>query len=84
MRRARAALATLRIAASHDIALSTLRDAVPSAAGLKLELAFVGSLHALEQFARGAPTSAAFTCRSRRAGAEGRAFSAPASSAAIG
>jgi molybdate transport repressor ModE-like protein len=50
-RRSRAALATLRIAASHDIALATLRDAMPSAAGLKLELTFMGSLPALEQFA---------------------------------
>lgn len=52
MRRSRAATAVLRMAASHDMALSALRDAVPSAAGLKLELAFMGSLHALEQFAQ--------------------------------
>ncbi len=52
VRRARAAVAMLRVAASHDLALSALRDAVPSAAGLKLELSFVGSLQALEQFAQ--------------------------------
>jgi molybdate transport repressor ModE-like protein len=50
-RRSRAATARLRVAASHDLALAALRDAVPSAAGLKLELAFVGSLQALQQFA---------------------------------
>jgi putative molybdopterin biosynthesis protein len=50
-RRSRAAMAPLRVAASHDLALAALRDAVPSAAGLKLELAFMGSLHALQQFA---------------------------------
>lgn len=52
VRHSRAAVARLRVAASHDIALSALRDGVPSAAGLKLELAFMGSLHALEQFAQ--------------------------------
>jgi putative molybdopterin biosynthesis protein len=51
IRRSRAATARLRVAASHDLALAALRDAVPSAAGLKLELAFMGSLHALERFA---------------------------------
>lgn len=45
------AVATLRIAASHDLALAALRDAVPPAAALRLELAFMGSLPALEQFA---------------------------------
>jgi putative molybdopterin biosynthesis protein len=51
MRRSRAPQAMLRVAASHDLALAALREAVPSAAGLKLELEFMGSLHALEQFA---------------------------------
>lgn len=51
MQRSRAAMATLRVAASHDLALASLRDALPDAAGLGLELAFMGSLHALERFA---------------------------------
>jgi putative molybdopterin biosynthesis protein len=50
-RRSSTAMARLRVAASHDIALAALRDAVPGAGSLKLELAFMGSLHALEQFA---------------------------------
>jgi putative molybdopterin biosynthesis protein len=50
-RRSSTAMARLRVAASHDIALAALRDVVPGAVSLKLELAFMGSLHALEQFA---------------------------------
>ena len=41
----------LTIAASHDPALAALRDALPAAVGLSLELAFMGSLHALERLA---------------------------------
>jgi molybdate transport repressor ModE-like protein len=44
---------SLSIAASHDLALAALRDALPAAAGLSLDIAFVGSLQALEQFAAG-------------------------------
>jgi putative molybdopterin biosynthesis protein len=43
----------LSIAASHDLALAALRDALPAAAGLSIDVAFVGSLQALEQFAAG-------------------------------
>jgi putative molybdopterin biosynthesis protein len=45
------AQARLSVAASHDPALAALRDGLPAAARLSLELAFMGSLHALEQFA---------------------------------
>ena len=45
------AQARLSVAASHDPALAALRDTLPGAARLSLELAFMGSLHALEQFA---------------------------------
>ena len=45
--------AQVSIAASHDPALAALRDALPSAARLSLELAFMGSLHALEQLRAG-------------------------------
>jgi putative molybdopterin biosynthesis protein len=43
----------LAIAASHDLALAALRDALPAAAGLKVDIAFMASLQALEQFAAG-------------------------------
>ena len=43
----------LSVAASHDLALTALRDALPAAAGLVIDVAFVGSLQALEQFAAG-------------------------------
>ncbi len=39
----------LAVAASSDPALAALRDALPAAAQLSLDLAFMGSLHALEQ-----------------------------------
>src|SRR5205814_7190762 len=42
--------AKLTVAASHDLVLAALRDALPAAAGLALDLAFMGSLHALQQF----------------------------------
>jgi putative molybdopterin biosynthesis protein len=50
----------LRIAASHDLALAALRDTLSGAAGLELELSFMGSLHALQQFAEGRATAAGF------------------------
>src|SRR5258706_14549187 len=43
----------LSIAASHDLALAALRDALPDTGRLALDLAFMGSVHALEQFAAG-------------------------------
>jgi molybdate transport repressor ModE-like protein len=50
----------LSIAASHDLALAALRDALPGAARLSLDLAFMGSLHALERFAAGGVDMAGF------------------------
>jgi putative molybdopterin biosynthesis protein len=50
----------LRMAASHDLALAALRDALPASEGLSLDLAFMGSLHALEQFGAGRADLAGF------------------------
>jgi molybdate transport repressor ModE-like protein len=50
----------LGIAASHDLALAALRDALPGTARLSLDVAFMGSLHALEQFAAGRVDMAGF------------------------
>lgn len=50
----------LTVAASHDLVLAALRDALPAAAGLALDLAFMGSLHALQQFAEGRTDLAGF------------------------
>jgi len=50
----------LSVAASHDLVLAALRDALPEAAGLALDLAFMGSLHALDQFAAGRSELAGF------------------------
>ena len=55
-----AASVRLSIAASHDLALAALRDALPGAGRLELDLAFMGSLHALEQFAAGRVDTAGF------------------------
>jgi len=52
--------AKLTVAASHDLVLAALRDALPAAAGLALDLAFMGSLHALQQFAEGRTGLAGF------------------------
>jgi molybdate transport repressor ModE-like protein len=49
----------LRMAASHDLALAALRDAVDPLS-LELELRFVGSLVALEEFAQGRADAAGF------------------------
>lgn len=43
----------LSIAASHDLALAALRDALPDSIGLCLDVVFVGSLQALQQFSAG-------------------------------
>ena len=40
----------LRVAASHDLALAALSNALPAGSGLKLEISFMGSLHALKEF----------------------------------
>lgn len=53
-------VARLTVTASHDLALAALRDALPAAAGLSLDLAFMGSLHALQQFAEGRTDLAGF------------------------
>ncbi len=56
----RAAPQQLRIAASHDLVLSALDDALPAGFGLSLELSFMGSLHALKEFAEGRADVAGF------------------------
>ena len=50
----------LNIAASHDLALAALRDASASARGVTLQMAFMGSLHALQQFREGRVDAAGF------------------------
>jgi molybdate transport repressor ModE-like protein len=56
----RAARQRLRVAASHDLVLAALATALPKGAGLSLELAFMGSLHALKAFAEGRADVAGF------------------------
>jgi molybdate transport repressor ModE-like protein len=51
--RAPRATQPLRVAASHDIALAQLRDALPATGPLRLDLAFTGSTEALTAYARG-------------------------------
>jgi molybdate transport repressor ModE-like protein len=55
-----AAVAPLRIAASHDIALAQLRDALPAGGSLRLDVSFSGSLDALAAYARGDADLAGF------------------------
>lgn len=50
----------LRIAASHDPALVALQDAIPVAAGVKLQIEFCGSLDALARYRRGEVDLAGF------------------------
>ncbi|MEO5701392.1 MAG: substrate-binding domain-containing protein [Casimicrobiaceae bacterium] len=50
----------LVIAASHDLALAALRDDLARSAALAIEIAFMGSLHALERFHAGDVTVAGF------------------------
>jgi molybdate transport repressor ModE-like protein len=50
----------LRIAASHDLALTTLTDVLPEAAGIMLEIVVMGSLHALREYAEGRADVAGF------------------------
>jgi molybdate transport repressor ModE-like protein len=52
--------AKLTVSASHDLVLAALRDALPAAAGLSLDVTFMGSLHALQQFAEGRSELAGF------------------------
>jgi putative molybdopterin biosynthesis protein len=59
-RRGRMRVGGLVVVASHDLALAALRDVLPSTAGLKLLLSFMGSLHALQQFAEGRADVAGF------------------------
>ncbi len=56
----------LRIAASHDFALAALRGQLAPAVGLDLEISFMGSLHALDEFAAGAVAMAGFHVPLRR------------------
>ena len=56
----RAAKQRLRVAASHDLVLAALATALPDRNGLSLELAFMGSLHALKEFAEGRADVAGF------------------------
>ncbi len=53
-------LPPLRMAASHDLALAQLRDALPASGPLSLDLAFMGSLEALDAYARGRVDLAGF------------------------
>jgi putative molybdopterin biosynthesis protein len=56
----RAPVLSLTIAASHDLALTALREALGADQGLTLELTFIGSLDALEQYAEGRVDIAGF------------------------
>jgi putative molybdopterin biosynthesis protein len=56
----RAATPHLRVAASHDLVLAALATALPGGFGLRLELSFMGSLHALKEFAEGRVDVAGF------------------------
>jgi len=58
-RRPRVAAVRLHVAASHDLALAALREAA-AGSGLDLDLRFVGSLLALEDFAQGRADAAGF------------------------
>jgi putative molybdopterin biosynthesis protein len=50
----------LRLAASHDPALAALQDALPAAAGAKLNIEFCGSLEALARYRAGQADIAGF------------------------
>ncbi|HXX83683.1 MAG TPA: substrate-binding domain-containing protein [Casimicrobiaceae bacterium] len=50
----------LAVCASHDLALTALRDIAPEAAGIALDISFMGSLSALQQFAEGRASVAGF------------------------
>lgn len=50
----------LRVAASHDLALAAWSEALPTTAGIELDLSVMGSLHALREFAEGRAEIAGF------------------------
>jgi len=50
----------LRVAASHDLALAALSGMLQESAGIALELAVMGSLHALREFGEGRADVAGF------------------------
>jgi molybdate transport repressor ModE-like protein len=50
----------LRIAASHDLALAALADSLADDPALRLELSFMGSVHALKEYAEGRADVAGF------------------------
>ena len=56
----RAARQRLRVAASHDLVLAALASAPATRNGIDLEVAFMGSLHALKEFAEGRVEVAGF------------------------
>ncbi|MEO8306299.1 MAG: substrate-binding domain-containing protein [Betaproteobacteria bacterium] len=55
-----ARVASLRVAASHDLALAALADAMPARSGLHLDISFMGSLNAIEEFVAGRADVAGF------------------------
>jgi molybdate transport repressor ModE-like protein len=56
----RAAVQQLTVTASHDLVLAALAGALPDRFGLRLELSFMGSLHALKEFGEGRADIAGF------------------------
>src|ERR1700682_3138332 len=70
----RAPALRLTIAASHDLALAALREALGADQGLALELSFMGSLDALEQYAEGRVDIAGFHVPSGTQHEESRAL----------
>ncbi|HEV2041049.1 MAG TPA: substrate-binding domain-containing protein, partial [Casimicrobiaceae bacterium] len=70
----RAPALRLTIAASHDLALVPLREALRADQGLALELSFMGSLDALEQYAEGRVDVAGFHVPSGTQHEESRAL----------
>jgi putative molybdopterin biosynthesis protein len=59
-RKSRTVAPGLRIAASHDLALAALAGSVAARSGLDLGVAFMGSLHALDEFVAGRADIAGF------------------------
>ena len=56
----RSAVLPLHVAASHDLVLATLSDAIPATAGITLDLSVMGSLNALREYAEGRADVAGF------------------------
>jgi len=50
----------LRVSASHDLSLAAWADTLADTAGLRLEISFMGSLNAIEEFAAGRADVAGF------------------------